>query len=274
MKSVKDLVEEVARRHKGKTTQTADPGKSSPQLPLWPELERAIPNVLSRSSLFSPIARGRRAYHDRVKISSRDDVAIFYSGKQLDMADSDVFLQALEVAKETPLGQPVKVNRANFLREIGRPERGSSAYNWLNESMARITGGTVIIESKRYKANLHLIDAWTLDEEIGEYTLRINPEMLKLFSNREFGYINWQRRLQIKSNVDLTKWMQDYIVSNERGEQRTSLELLRQWCGMEHRRIDHFQSAMESTLQELQRIGEITNPQIREPDKMVIYIRL
>ena len=40
------------------------------QLPLWPDLERAIPNHLARSSLFAPIAPGRRKQHDRlVKVS-------------------------------------------------------------------------------------------------------------------------------------------------------------------------------------------------------------
>ena len=35
------------------------------QLPLWPDLERAIPNQLARSSLFAPISRGARKTHDR-----------------------------------------------------------------------------------------------------------------------------------------------------------------------------------------------------------------
>ncbi len=41
------------------------------QLPLWPDLERAIPNHLARSSLFAPIAPGRRKQHDRAEIAKR-----------------------------------------------------------------------------------------------------------------------------------------------------------------------------------------------------------
>ena len=46
------------------------PSQDQKQLPLWPDLERAIPNHLARSSLFAPISRGARKTHDRAEIAS------------------------------------------------------------------------------------------------------------------------------------------------------------------------------------------------------------
>ena len=41
------------------------------QMPLFRELERAMPNHLARSSLFAPIARGRRKQHDGIRPALR-----------------------------------------------------------------------------------------------------------------------------------------------------------------------------------------------------------
>ena len=60
----------------------ATPSQDRQQLPLWPDLERAIPNHLARSSLFAPISRGARKTHDRAEIASREDVKIMFTGKQ------------------------------------------------------------------------------------------------------------------------------------------------------------------------------------------------
>ena len=60
----------------------ADAPSEARQLPLWHDLERAMPNMIARSALFAPIARGRRAMHERSEIASRSDVSIA-SGKCL-----------------------------------------------------------------------------------------------------------------------------------------------------------------------------------------------
>ena len=48
------------------------------QLPWWHDLDRAIPNHLARSSLFAPVARGRRATHEGKVLTSRSDVQLRY----------------------------------------------------------------------------------------------------------------------------------------------------------------------------------------------------
>jgi hypothetical protein len=101
---------------------------SANQLPLWADFERAIPNHLARSSLFAPIARGKRKMLDNVELASPNGVQITYSGHQLDMGDCDVFMQALHEIRLAPLGERVRINRAAFLRGMGRSGHGTSNY--------------------------------------------------------------------------------------------------------------------------------------------------
>lgn len=114
----------VAAKNTGQVAKLPADASLSPQtrqLPLWPDMERAIPNHLARSSLFSPIAPGRRKQHDRSEIASREDVKILFTGKQHDMADCDVFMQALYEAHRAPLGERVVIKRGAFLKAIVLP---------------------------------------------------------------------------------------------------------------------------------------------------------
>jgi hypothetical protein len=103
-------------------------------LPGMDEVMRAMPNHIARSSLFAPVARGRRKMHDGTLLQSRGDVEIRYSGKQLDEAQADVWMQAMREAQRQPLGTPVLINRAEFLRSIGRAESGQN-YQWLHRTV-------------------------------------------------------------------------------------------------------------------------------------------
>ena len=135
----------IIDRVQPKSVRPASQDNSRPiQLPLWHDLERAMPNMIARSALFAPIARGRRPMHERHEIASRSDAQLLYSGRQLDMADADVFMQALELAKRHRVGEPFAVNRADFLRAINRA-LGNSQYEWLDQTMKRLKFTTLTI---------------------------------------------------------------------------------------------------------------------------------
>ncbi len=237
-------------------------------LPLFPLLESAMPNHLARSSLFAPIKSGTRQIHEKALMASRVDASIYYSGHQLDMADNDVFLQALRVAQGERLGDTIYFNRAQFLREIGRTT-GKSQYEWLQESFYRLTSGTVLIHTKRYKAALHLIDGYALDEETGEYWLRMNPEIIKLFGHMEYGLVDMNTRLRIGRKQDMAKWLQNYVATHEEGKTHViSAQLLQLWSGSTGRLRDFQARSLLKALQELERLGLIRDPQIRSDGKV------
>ena len=121
--TLKWLAERTQEAQKEKDQQAA---KAPVQmfLPGLEEAMRAMPNHIARSSLFAPVARGRKKYHDETPIVTRADVIMTYTGTQLDEAQSDVWMQLVFLARNTPLGEPVEINRASFLTAIGRKVGG------------------------------------------------------------------------------------------------------------------------------------------------------
>ena len=247
--------------------------EASPQLPLWHDLERAMPNMIARSALFAPIARGRRAMHEGHEIACRSDVQILYSGRQLDMADADVFMQALEIAKRRPLGEPFAINRAEFLRAIKRP-LGKSQYDWLDSVMKRLKFTTLTINHGDQLYELSLIAEWGRDKSSGEYVVMVSPKIMKMFIRHEFGLIDWESRFQIEKRVELAKWMQTYVASHARGrEHRISMRYLHEWSGYKGP-LRQFRTKLTEALEELSRVGAIRPGFfIRPKDSMVVYNR-
>lgn len=253
-------------------TPTEQPRGQVVQLPPWPEALRAIPNHLARSSLFAPIARGRRKIHDGIELASRSDVRILFSGKQLDEADCDVWMQALHEARCVPLGQPVLINRAEFLRAIGR-STGKKDYEWLYSAFDRLAFAMLSIRAKHYTIGgtprrgatrsevMHLVDGFSHDPDLGTYVLRLDPRMVLLFSNREFAQIDWDKRLRIEHQTDMAKWLQRLVATSSDRIQRHSLDELKermQYSG--HMR--NFRAALKTALAELARLKIIAKPRI------------
>lgn len=227
----------------------------------WEEDDRAVPNAIARSALFAPIRRGRRPLHEEALIASRGDVEIRYTGRQLDMADQDVWLALIEIARRYPIGLKIEVSRYEILKLLGR-KIGKSAYVWLHASIKRLLAGTVWIKAKRYSAGLHLVDSFELDEKTSRYYMRLNPEVTKLYAKSEYALINWERRRGLKGHVDLAKWLQSYIASHRRGEEhRIGVKLLREWSGSSEE-LFHFKKSLLSALGELEGLEEVENPRI------------
>lgn len=237
------------------------------QLPLWTEIERAIPNHLARSSLFAPIAKGRRKQHRKTPLVSRSDAVILFSGDQLDEADCDVWMQALHEARQVPLGEPVQINRAEFLRKIGR-SKSAQAYRWLHSSFERLSFGMLSIQTKTYEIGvtphsrlIHLINGFDHDPATDSYMLQIDPRMLKMFNNAEFALINWEKRLLIENRVDLAKRLQRLVATSSDKTQRYSLDYLKEVCCHEGRMRD-FKTSLQDAMEELERLNIIQNPKI------------
>ena len=206
----------------GSATTSATPRateKKVVQLPWWHDLDRAIPNHLARSSLFAPVARGRRATHEGKGAHQPIRCAAAVLGVQLDEPDSDVWMQALHEARRHPSSAPVPVVRSHFLKSLGRHigiqitdgcmSRSCLSLGMLEIKTRKYTVGEVpgdfCTPSKGIHRVLHLIDGFDLDEELDTYVLRIDRRMVGLFSNREFALIGWEKRLQIKVQRDMAK---------------------------------------------------------------------
>lgn len=267
--------------------------KRQKQLPLWRDWERAMPTPISRSALFSPICKGNRRHHDNTIIESRPDVLLTFSGKQLDMSDADVFMQAMELAKQHPLGERFTVNRAQFLAAIGRAyvsknangirrksSIGERQYRWLDEAMERLRKGSLQFEVKQtakrrgHGGVLNLIRDWLWDDETNTYLLSVEPQICKLFES--YSRICLDRHLALPKTDQLAKWMHLYVAGTDKNRlTKIGLDYLRRYSGNSHRRLDHFSVAMQRALQALHNVGVIAGGWfIRDKDLMVGFTRI
>lgn len=227
-------------------------------LPGMDELMRAMPNSVARSSLFAPIAKGRRKIHNNTVLVSRSDVILEYSGEQLDEADADITFQLVYQARTAALGLPVTIKRAEFLRAIGR-STGKHDYEWFHRRMKALTAATLNIEAKNKfhigkTDSFHILQGFRYDDVSENYTYTLDSRWKVLFDNREFALIDWKKRLQIGRGQDMAKALQRLVATSSDKVQRYPLGWLKakmQYAG----RMRDFKDSLENAMRELERHG-------------------
>ncbi|MEX3691508.1 plasmid-related transcriptional repressor protein [Paraburkholderia sp. BR14263] len=251
---------------------TRGSGRDEPQffVPGMDEFMRAMPNHLARSSVYAPVARGHKGIHKGTVLVSRADAVMKFWGEQLDEGQADVWMQSVYEASRSPLGGPVIIKRAAFLRSIGR-QTGNYEYNWLNRAMQALTFAMLVIEVRdkdgrpklsvgRNRA-LHMIDGFDFDDEAEAYTLRLDPRWRLMFGNREFALIDWDKRLRIKPGQDMAKALQRLVATSNETIQRYAMDWLKsklQYMG----RMRDFVGALDRAMRELERVEIIVGGRI------------
>ncbi len=244
-------------------------------LPGMDEFMRAMPNHIARSSLFAPVARGRKRTHKGTVLQSRGDAVIKFWGEQLDEAQSDVWMQAMKEAQRQPLGTPVVINRADFLRSIGRTTQGEN-YKWLHRTMQDLTFAMLVIEVAKADGKpklaigrtraLHLISGFDYDDASEKYTLRIDPRWGAMYGNREFALIDWNKRLEFGRNQDMAKTLQRLVATSADPVQRYALDWLK--AKMEYASpIRKFHEALGMACAELERLEIVASHKIEDSTK-------
>src|SRR5260363_95343 len=145
-------------------------------LPGLEEFMRAMPKPGARSSLFAPVAKGRKKIHDGEIVLETPTFIIRFWGRQLDEAQAGLWMQLMYEASKAPLGEPVIINRAALLRAIGR-STGKPMYEWLHRAVHDLSFGMISISAKgKYEIGthpksslLHMIDSLEYDSDIDEY---------------------------------------------------------------------------------------------------------
>lgn len=230
-------------------------------LPGMQEFMRAMPNHIARSSLFAPVAPGRKKIHKDTVLVTRRDAVIKFWGEQLDEAQADVWLQAMHEATKRPLGEPLIINRAAFLKAIGRNTSGEN-YKWLHRAMEALSFAMLVIEATkdgkpklsigRTRA-LHMIEGFDFNDEAETYTLRTDPRWHGMYGNREFALIDWDKRLQFGQHQNMAKALQRLLATSSDRVQPYALDWLKAKLGYGGRMRD-FKAALATAMRELLRL--------------------
>jgi hypothetical protein len=235
------------------------------------ETARAIPNYIARSSIFAPVRRGWRPMHDDTIFLEGTNILLKGSGKQLTEDHADIWMHAMYLQTTALLGEAPTINRADFLRGMGRPT-GGSAYEWLHEGMKDLARFTLCIEARRkdgtvkYSYGNHpstrvlaMIGGFDYDEPTGSYTIYADPRWAQIFSNREYALVDWAKRLRMRH--DLSKSLQRLIGTSADVQQKYSLVILKERAQYTGRMRD-FRVTLERSLVELETLEVITEPGI------------
>lgn len=243
-----------------------------------------MPNHIARSSLFAPVARGtKKIYKDAVLVSRRDAVIKFW-GEQLDETQADVWMQVMHEAIRRPLGQPVVINQAKFLRSIGR-HTGSTEYKWLHRTMEALSFAMLVIEIHKDGVSklsvgktraLHMIDGFDYEPDAKAYIVRVDPRWRHLYGNREFALIDWNKRLRFGLRQDMAKALQRLIATSNETIQRNALEWLKSKLEYTGRMRD-FDDALTRAMRELERLEIIAEGRIETSTKgrpQAVWVKL
>ncbi|MEQ6351068.1 plasmid replication initiator TrfA [Ralstonia pseudosolanacearum] len=242
------------------------------QMPLFPEEMRVIPNYLARTPLFGAVKPGKRRRVDNEVLASPQGVMIRYSGLQLDYADGDVFFQLVHLGRGKTMGEPLTIVRSQFLTELRR-DTGGENYTWLKESLERLQGARLTIEGSRYKVTTNFVLRLEEDKQEKIFQVFLDPAMVDAFGPKEVTFVNWQKRLQIKKQVPLSKWLLSYISSHERGLQQWRLAYLKDLYGYTSP-VRQFRPILKEALRQLEDLEIISGWDLYENDTKVRYTRL
>ena len=236
----------------------------------------AMPNHLNRSSLIAPIARGKRKAHSQTVMVTRADCVLEYSGQQLDEADGDLIMALIFFAQPQPLGTLVPLNRKELLRKIKPGGIGSTQYEWLHKSMKRLREGVLFLEARkpdgstRYKIghmqSFSIVKELDYNEDTETYTYMMDPRWVQMFGNREFGLLDFDKRLQIGRGQDMAKTLQRLVTTSADPVQRYALDWLK--AKMEYSgRARDFKEAIGRAVHELERLEIISKGKIEVSTK-------
>jgi hypothetical protein len=233
--------------------------KNSVTIPSLPHQASAIPAQWARSSLFTNPKPGTEKNLLKHLLENRGGYKISMTGRQLNIHDNDVYLQAIRIAQTLPAGEPVFFKRSTFLRTLGKSD-GKNEYDDLLQSFKKLRSATIFIEkgTKSFDCNskgFNLFQDFSWDDLCG-YSFTLSPLAVKFFNNGENSYIDMQARLKLKK--PLSKWLQNFLSSHDYGPRRVFIVDLMRLSGAVGRTNDFVRRSLPLSLDEIKAAGLIT----------------
>ena len=182
------------------------------QLPLWPEPQRASPNDFLRSAIFAPILGKSREYVKRTAIKGQGGFLAYFQGEKLDQSDFDVWLQAIHLARCSPLGTECTFKAGYFLRSLKR-KTGGSDYDWLKEVFGRLQGSWIELKINEKWCRFNFINFSAGNDDKKLLKISFNEKFIELFAPNAWTALQWEERCKLKGKP-LALWLHGYYASH------------------------------------------------------------
>ena len=172
------------------------------QLTFWGEEHRAAPNALLRSALFPALngnQKENRRYLENEEVFSVSGLTVYFTGKQFDQSDLDVYLELLNMAQPFPLGTPIRFSAHALLKALGL-HTGGREHARLHQVLIRLRSGTTDITDHKKRYFGGLIEGGFRDEITMNYEITINPKFAILFGFGMYAKIDLETRRALGRN--------------------------------------------------------------------------
>lgn len=237
-----------------------------PQLPMWGERIRGVPNSVLRSALFTATKRGKRQYFEGVQIASVDGVTVVFTGPRLDQADLDVWEQCLHLARTEGLGNTIQFTAYGFLKAIGR-DTGKAQREWLKGAFRRLRTSDVELSDGKRTFFGALISHGQKNEETEKYELVLNPKIASLYNDDGWTGQDWEQRKALIGKP-LALWLHGFYSSHAKPFDY-KVDTLYKLCGSEAKEMKEFKRTLSESLPHL---CEATGWNCRiEDDKLQVF---
>ncbi|MEI7429259.1 MAG: plasmid replication initiator TrfA [Betaproteobacteria bacterium] len=232
---------------------------ANPQLPLWPEAVRSLPNEIVRSALFS--AKNRKQKREMLRqatIAVVGEGKITYTGDELRQDDETVWLQLIHHAREQKLGELIEFTPYSFCKAVHWPIKGQS-YDRLREVLTRLQATALSVYSKRLGEGVSLsmipFFAWKDDatgDSLPRWRVRVAPELVVLFGENLYTKLEWEQRLALPDG--LATWLHGYFASHK-VPYPIKIETIRRGAGLSDSTKSDLKKTITRALESLKNIG-------------------
>ena len=219
----------------------------------WANDKRAAPNAVFRSALFPALNNQQsRRYVENQKVYSISGLEVRFTGKQFDQTDLDVYLEILHLAKDTPLGKPVRFSAHSLLKALGWATGGKD-HKRLHSHLIRLCGGVIDANDHTARYFGQLIFGGIRDEITHDYEITINPNFAKLFGFGLWSAIDLEQRRALERNSTAKSLHAYYSTHAAPGLHR--YDTLASIAGLEGKNKTAVRNSLIRAHEELKRIG-------------------
>lgn len=235
-------------------------------LPEWPDSQRALPNEILRSALFTCRNRKQpRMFIKDEEIAVIGDGQVVYRGEELRQDDELVWMHLMHLMKKLPLGECVEFTPYAFVKALGWSIKGQN-YERLRTSLSRMQATALRIQSRRLNCfiSISLIQKFLSrndrDESLHRWQVWVGKEMQLLFDEEFLTRVAWETRRSLPDGI--TSKLFGYWASH-RKPYPVKIETLSRLCGS-GMLPKHFKAELKKALEQLSCIGFLENWEIND----------
>lgn len=227
------------------------------QFPQWADERRAAMHAAFRSALFPALNfKEGRPFLKEKKLASVEGVDVIFTGEQFDQSDLDVFLELLNIAKETFFGIECSFSAHSLLKALGRAT-GNANHKWLHSSLIRLCSGTVDMTDHKIRYFGGLIEGGFKDEITKHYTVSINPKWARFFKADLWASLDNDQRRALGRN-QTAKALHAYY-STHAAPGPHSYTKLAELVGLENSNKRDMKANIIKAHEELKRVGFLSD---------------